>query len=179
MEEFVKREGGPNGRVPIPESMRVNVTNSAAHCDKRKKSKLKPSLNHCLSHLPNLTRTSLSRSSFLRPYRRIPREGWACSRCTSCGSLRSFWSRCLRRQGAVKRECKIYWGLLWSKWKFPCFQSSLFLFSHFDRSVGEEPNLLEIRYRGPSSNPLPGWWKTVASSGSFLWNAVFHGPRCW
>ena len=38
MEEFVKREGGPDGRVPIPEGMRNNVTNSAELCDKRKKS---------------------------------------------------------------------------------------------------------------------------------------------
>lgn len=40
MEEFVKREGGPNGRVPVPEAMRANVENSAAYCDKRKKSML-------------------------------------------------------------------------------------------------------------------------------------------
>lgn len=39
MEEFIKREGGANGRVPIPEEMRENVMNSAHHCDKRKASK--------------------------------------------------------------------------------------------------------------------------------------------
>eukprot|EP00980_Cylindrotheca_fusiformis_P003054 scaffold713_cov131-Cylindrotheca_fusiformis.AAC.12 len=36
MEEFVKREGGPDGQVPIPEEMRENVLNNAQHCDKRK-----------------------------------------------------------------------------------------------------------------------------------------------
>jgi hypothetical protein len=39
MEEFVRREGGPAGRVPIPEALREGVTNSAEHCDKRKESK--------------------------------------------------------------------------------------------------------------------------------------------
>ena len=38
MEEFVRREGGPNGRVPIPESMREDVMNSVEHCDKRESS---------------------------------------------------------------------------------------------------------------------------------------------
>lgn len=36
--EFIRREGGPNGRVPIPEGMRKNVKNSAEVCDKRKMS---------------------------------------------------------------------------------------------------------------------------------------------
>lgn len=35
MEEFIKREGGPNGRVPVPPSMLQNVTAGAVHCDKR------------------------------------------------------------------------------------------------------------------------------------------------
>ena len=38
MEEFVKKHGGSNGIVPVPEEMRKNVEKSAAHCDKRKKS---------------------------------------------------------------------------------------------------------------------------------------------
>ena len=38
MEDFVKMEGGEHGRLPIPEESRQNVTNSAPHCDKRKKS---------------------------------------------------------------------------------------------------------------------------------------------
>ncbi|KAL3920089.1 MAG: hypothetical protein SGILL_003436 [Bacillariaceae sp.] len=38
-EEFIKREGGPEGRVPIPAESRENVANSAEFCDKRKKSK--------------------------------------------------------------------------------------------------------------------------------------------
>lgn len=37
-EEFVKQEGGADGSVPITESMRDNVMNSASHCDKRKAS---------------------------------------------------------------------------------------------------------------------------------------------
>mmetsp|Transcript_38921 Transcript_38921/g.44490 ORF Transcript_38921/g.44490 Transcript_38921/m.44490 type:complete len:1187 (+) Transcript_38921:96-3656(+) len=36
--EFIKREGGPGGRVPIPVGMRENVTNSAEVCEHRKKS---------------------------------------------------------------------------------------------------------------------------------------------
>jgi hypothetical protein len=39
MAEFIKREGGPDGRVPIPDKLRQNVTNGAEVCDKRKKSK--------------------------------------------------------------------------------------------------------------------------------------------
>jgi len=38
MEEFIKRVGGPNGRVPIPPEMVENVTASASHCDKLAKS---------------------------------------------------------------------------------------------------------------------------------------------
>jgi hypothetical protein len=32
----VKQEGGPDGKVPIPEGIREDVMNSAEHCDKRK-----------------------------------------------------------------------------------------------------------------------------------------------
>jgi hypothetical protein len=39
MTEFIKREGGPNGRFPVPEEMLKNVTNSAEVCDKRAKSR--------------------------------------------------------------------------------------------------------------------------------------------
>ena len=39
MEEFIRREGGPDGRVPIPEALREGVINSAEHCDKNKASK--------------------------------------------------------------------------------------------------------------------------------------------
>ncbi len=38
MEEFIKREGGTDGRAPIPEPMLNNVTASAIHCDKRENS---------------------------------------------------------------------------------------------------------------------------------------------
>mmetsp|Transcript_24180 Transcript_24180/g.59183 ORF Transcript_24180/g.59183 Transcript_24180/m.59183 type:complete len:1126 (-) Transcript_24180:1246-4623(-) len=38
MEDFVKMEGGEHGRLPVPAEMGQNVTNSAEHCDKRKKS---------------------------------------------------------------------------------------------------------------------------------------------
>jgi hypothetical protein len=38
MAEFIKREGGPDGRVPIPEAMQKNVVSSAELCDKRQKS---------------------------------------------------------------------------------------------------------------------------------------------
>jgi GDP-fucose protein O-fucosyltransferase len=37
--EFIRREGGPHGRFPVPEHMRKNVTNSAEVCDKRAKSR--------------------------------------------------------------------------------------------------------------------------------------------
>jgi len=37
--EFIKREGGPDGRVPVPEGMRENVMNSAEVCVKMKKEK--------------------------------------------------------------------------------------------------------------------------------------------
>ena len=36
MEEFVEREGGPDGVATIPEEMRKDVLASADHCDKRK-----------------------------------------------------------------------------------------------------------------------------------------------
>ena len=39
MEEFVDREGGDDGRVPVPASMLENVTASVKSCDKRKNSK--------------------------------------------------------------------------------------------------------------------------------------------
>jgi hypothetical protein len=45
MEEFVQREGGPGGQLPIPEAMRDNVKNSAAVCDKRKQSTYRTNLN--------------------------------------------------------------------------------------------------------------------------------------
>lgn len=56
--EFIKREGGPDGRVPIPEDMRENVTNSAEVCVKRKKAKnfcgnLKNFLNE-VGHTPDI-----------------------------------------------------------------------------------------------------------------------------
>jgi len=37
--EFIKLEGGPSGRVPIPEGMKEDVLNSAEVCTKRKKNK--------------------------------------------------------------------------------------------------------------------------------------------
>jgi len=40
MEEFLKREGGKDGRLPIPESNKDVVLNAASHCEKREKSKL-------------------------------------------------------------------------------------------------------------------------------------------
>ncbi len=39
-EEFIRREGGPSGRAPIPEGMRENVINSAKLCENRKISKI-------------------------------------------------------------------------------------------------------------------------------------------
>jgi hypothetical protein len=45
--EFIKREGGPDGRLPIPEEMRENVMHSAEVCEKRKKAK-----NFC-DHIKN------------------------------------------------------------------------------------------------------------------------------
>jgi hypothetical protein len=39
MAEFLQREGGLDGRVPIPDGMRQKVMESAEVCDKRKKSK--------------------------------------------------------------------------------------------------------------------------------------------
>ena len=44
MEEFVNREGGPQGQVPIPEHLRGKVHASADHCDKRKQSKFVPEM---------------------------------------------------------------------------------------------------------------------------------------
>lgn len=38
-EEFVKKEGGPGGKAPTPESMRVKILHSMENCDKREKSK--------------------------------------------------------------------------------------------------------------------------------------------
>mmetsp|Transcript_14604 Transcript_14604/g.35538 ORF Transcript_14604/g.35538 Transcript_14604/m.35538 type:complete len:1188 (+) Transcript_14604:120-3683(+) len=37
--QFIKREGGPGGRFPVPKEMQKNVTNSAEVCDKRAKSR--------------------------------------------------------------------------------------------------------------------------------------------
>jgi len=60
--EFVKREGGPDGRLPIPEGMRENVMNSAEVCEKRKKSKnfcdhIKNYLNE-VGHVPDVGASS-------------------------------------------------------------------------------------------------------------------------
>ena len=38
MEEFIAREGGPNGRATVPSDMLKNVTGSKVHCDKRQAS---------------------------------------------------------------------------------------------------------------------------------------------
>lgn len=38
MEEFIKREGGKDGRLPIPEDKRAAVEGAADHCDKRTRS---------------------------------------------------------------------------------------------------------------------------------------------
>ena len=38
MDEFVRREGGPDGRLTIPDAMKEKVQHSAKHCDKMKKS---------------------------------------------------------------------------------------------------------------------------------------------
>jgi hypothetical protein len=56
--EFIKREGGPDGRLPIPEAMKENVMNSAESCEKRKKAKnfcdhIKNYL-HEVGHTPNV-----------------------------------------------------------------------------------------------------------------------------
>ena len=37
MEEFIKREGGPDGRLPIPEKNRKAVESAANTCDRREK----------------------------------------------------------------------------------------------------------------------------------------------
>ena len=39
MEEFLEREGGKDGRLPIPEATKDVVLNAASHCEKREKSK--------------------------------------------------------------------------------------------------------------------------------------------
>lgn len=39
MEEFLEREGGKDGRLPIPEANKDVVLNAASHCEKREKSK--------------------------------------------------------------------------------------------------------------------------------------------
>ena len=47
MEEFLKREGGTGGRVPIPEAHKDVVLNAASHCQKREKSELVFSYESC------------------------------------------------------------------------------------------------------------------------------------
>ena len=37
-EEFVNREGGHDGKAPVPEAMRGKVLHSVSQCDKREKS---------------------------------------------------------------------------------------------------------------------------------------------
>lgn len=39
MEEFIKREGGPDGRLPVPEDRRKSISASADHCERMVKSK--------------------------------------------------------------------------------------------------------------------------------------------
>jgi hypothetical protein len=39
MEEFLEREGGKDGRLPIPEATKEIVLNAASHCEKKEKSK--------------------------------------------------------------------------------------------------------------------------------------------
>jgi hypothetical protein len=69
MEEFVKREGGPNGRVPVPEAMRENVTHSASICNKMAKSKFE-------GEVPTFTRGCLT---LFRPF--LSRQIVLWSRC--------------------------------------------------------------------------------------------------
>eukprot|EP00536_Pseudo-nitzschia_multiseries_P016290 jgi/Psemu1/247440/estExt_Genewise1.C_10660005 len=57
--EFIKREGGIDGRLPVPEDMRDNVMNSAEVCVKRKKEKnfcghIKDYLNE-VGHTPKVS----------------------------------------------------------------------------------------------------------------------------
>jgi len=56
--EFIEREGGPNGRLPVPEEMRENVTASADTCGKMKKFKsFCDNIGHYLEkvgHSPNI-----------------------------------------------------------------------------------------------------------------------------
>jgi hypothetical protein len=52
MEEFLEREGGKDGRLPIPEATKEIVLNAASHCEKKEKSKaplLIWRVNICLS----------------------------------------------------------------------------------------------------------------------------------
>lgn len=41
MEEFVKREGSREGRLPVPEDKRQAVEGAAEHCDRKSKGKQK------------------------------------------------------------------------------------------------------------------------------------------
>ena len=56
MEEFLKREGGADGRLPIPEANRDVVLNAASHCEKREKSE---SLFSYMSFLPSFLGRSM------------------------------------------------------------------------------------------------------------------------
>jgi len=38
MDEFIRREGTADGRLPVPEDKRTAVENAAEHCDNRAKS---------------------------------------------------------------------------------------------------------------------------------------------
>lgn len=44
MEEFLQREGGEDGRLPIPEANKTTVLNAGSHCEKRAKSKFQCSV---------------------------------------------------------------------------------------------------------------------------------------
>ena len=50
MEEFVRREGGKNGRLPVPDKNRTTVQNAASYCVKMKKSELYETYISCFLH---------------------------------------------------------------------------------------------------------------------------------
>lgn len=39
-EEFIRREGGPDGRLPLPEANKTKILNAVKHCQFRAKSKI-------------------------------------------------------------------------------------------------------------------------------------------
>ena len=74
-EDFIKKEGGPGGQFPIPESLRDRVLKSAGACDKRAKSETNLIYIFCFRSC-EITILLSYRRYCVRPSLGVFRDGW-------------------------------------------------------------------------------------------------------